>query len=123
MKCLSVKQPFAELIVSGRKTIELRGWNTKFRGQFLVHASGNVDAEACRLFGMDEHALPRKALVGKAFLYDVREYKNADELARDQDKHLSTGAYASKYGFLLKDASRIKPVNRPGALGFFEANI
>ena len=32
MKCLSLKQPFADLLVLGEKTIELRKWNTKFRG-------------------------------------------------------------------------------------------
>jgi hypothetical protein len=36
-KCLSLKQPYSELIVSGRKTIELRKWNTKYRGRFLIH--------------------------------------------------------------------------------------
>ena len=38
-KCLSLKQPYADLLVAGKKTIELRTWNTKFRGEFLVHAS------------------------------------------------------------------------------------
>jgi hypothetical protein len=38
-KCLSLKQPYAELLISGKKTIELRSWDTKFRGEFLVHAS------------------------------------------------------------------------------------
>ena len=42
MKCLSVCQPFAELIVQGKKTVELRKWNTKFRGEFLVHAAKNI---------------------------------------------------------------------------------
>ena len=37
-KCLSIRQPYADLIVSGRKTIELRKWNARFRGEFLVHA-------------------------------------------------------------------------------------
>ena len=41
-KCLSLKQPYADLVVSGKKTIELRTWNTKFRGEFLVHASKKV---------------------------------------------------------------------------------
>jgi len=36
MKALSLKQPFAELILQGKKTIELRKWNTKFRGEFLI---------------------------------------------------------------------------------------
>jgi ASC-1-like (ASCH) protein len=37
-KCLSLRQPYAELIIAGRKTIEPRKWNTQFRGEFLVHA-------------------------------------------------------------------------------------
>ena len=39
MKALSLKQPFAELVVSGKKIIELRNWKSKFRGRFLIHAS------------------------------------------------------------------------------------
>ena len=42
-----LKQPYAELIVSGKKTIELRTWNTKFRGEFLIQASKAVNKEAC----------------------------------------------------------------------------
>ena len=45
MKCLSLKQRYAELLVSGKKTIKLRNWNTKFRGIFSIHASKNVDKE------------------------------------------------------------------------------
>jgi hypothetical protein len=36
-KCLSIRQSYAELVVSGRKIIELRG-NTRFREEFLVLA-------------------------------------------------------------------------------------
>ena len=36
-----------KLIVSGKKTIELRTWNTKFRGEFLIQASKTIDKEAC----------------------------------------------------------------------------
>ena len=48
MKCLSVCQPFAELIIQGKKTIELRKWNTKFRGEFLVHAAKNILEQDCK---------------------------------------------------------------------------
>ncbi|MDH3854192.1 MAG: ASCH domain-containing protein, partial [Nitrosopumilus sp.] len=27
MKCLSISQPFADLVISGKKNIELRNWN------------------------------------------------------------------------------------------------
>ena len=32
MKALSIRQPWAELILQGRKTIELRTWKTSYRG-------------------------------------------------------------------------------------------
>jgi hypothetical protein len=39
MKALSIRQPWAWLIIHGGKNIENRSWHTKFRGRFLVHAS------------------------------------------------------------------------------------
>lgn len=39
MKCLSIRQPWAHLIIHGGKNIENRTWTTKYRGRFLVHAS------------------------------------------------------------------------------------
>ena len=37
--CLSIRQPYADLIVSGRKAIELRKWNAWSRGElFVVYA-------------------------------------------------------------------------------------
>ena len=52
-KCLSLKQPYAELLVAGKKTIEVRTWNTKFRGQFLVHASKKINEEVCKRLKID----------------------------------------------------------------------
>ena len=43
MKALSIKQPWAWLIVNGYKDIENRTWKTNYRGTFLVHASKGFD--------------------------------------------------------------------------------
>ena len=122
MKCLSIRQPFAELILSGRKTIELRNWSTSFRGWFLIHASGRADATACKAFGIDPEAVPRGAIAGKAFLYDVKEYGNDREFALDRSRHLAAGGYPrQRYGFMLKGAERLaRPAGMRGRLGFFE---
>ena len=48
-KALSVRQPWAWLIVNGFKDIENRTRRTKFRGRFLVHASLTIDREFDRL--------------------------------------------------------------------------
>lgn len=39
MKALSVKQPYADLIACGRKTIETRTWKTNYRGPLLICSS------------------------------------------------------------------------------------
>jgi hypothetical protein len=38
MKALSIRQPWAWLVVNGIKTVENRTWSTDFRGRVLVHA-------------------------------------------------------------------------------------
>lgn len=39
MKAISIRQPWAWLIVNGYKTIENRSWPTKTRDEVLIHAS------------------------------------------------------------------------------------
>ena len=36
MKALCVHQPFADWIVSGEKTVELRRWRTRYRGPIVI---------------------------------------------------------------------------------------
>ena len=40
--CLSVQQPFADLICGGVKKVENRTWNTNHRGTILIHASATI---------------------------------------------------------------------------------
>lgn len=64
MKCLSLRQSYAELLVSGKKTVELRKWNTKFRGKFLIHASKNVNKEKCKSMDIDYTKLSTGMIIG-----------------------------------------------------------
>jgi predicted transcriptional regulator len=119
MKALSLKQPFAELILQGRKTIELRKWNTKFRGEFLIHASKSPASEFMNKFGFEENSLPTGAILGKAKLVDVKHYDNEEEFKKDKDKHLASSDWG-QYGFILKDVKRFdKPIQAKGSLNFW----
>lgn len=48
MKVLTVKQPWAWLILHGEKDIENRSWPTNVRGRVGIHASSRVDERECR---------------------------------------------------------------------------
>lgn len=43
MKAITIKQPWASLIVHGIKDIENRTWRTNFRGRVLIHSSAKGD--------------------------------------------------------------------------------
>ena len=124
MKCLSLKQPYADLLAFGEKTIELRKWNTKFRGEFLIHASKNIDIQACERLDIDIDKLTLGAIIGSAFLYDFKEYSNQEEFNKDKQKHFSIVTKyfdGYKYGFLIRNARMFKKsIPYPGKLRFFE---
>jgi len=110
MKCLSIKQPYADLIVSSKKSIELRTRNTKFRGEFLIHASKKIDKEACDMSNIDSDSLIIGPILGKAILYDVKIYKNKNSFVLDRNKHLAATKYTDhKYGFLIKNGHQANP--------------
>lgn len=120
MKVLSLKQPFAELVVSGKKTIELRNWNTNFRGKFLIHASKKPDLNAMKKFGFKD--LPFGFIIGETELVKVKHYKNKEEHKRDKNKHLADSSWGS-YGFVIKNAKRIKPILAKGKLNFWNFDL
>ena len=125
MKCLSVSQPFANLIIQGKKTIELRRWNTSFRGEFLIHAPLTIRKDDCKRLKINTKNLVTGAIVGMAELYDVKKYKSSSELRLDSKKHLaSKNFHSSRYSFLLKNAKPFRiPIPFKGKLGFFEVKL
>lgn len=45
-KALTVKQPWASLLVAGLKTIENRSWTTNYRGPLAIHAGQGIERNA-----------------------------------------------------------------------------
>ncbi len=123
MKALSLKQPFAELIVQGKKTIEIRKWNTNFRGEFFIHASKNIDKEASEKHNLRN--LPTGCIVGKATLVAVKKYESKQSFEQAAAKHLASLKYWNKnaHGFILKNTTRINPIPYKGQLNFFEVEL
>jgi hypothetical protein len=112
MKALSVRQPWAWLIVQGIKEIENRTWPTAYRGRLLIHASKTVDVEnmdrirqACEAEGIEMPAeLPTGGIVGEVRVIDC---------VTESDSEWFDGPY----GFVLRQARplRFRPCRgRPG---------
>lgn len=120
MKVLSLKQPFAELILQRKKEIELRKWNTNFRGEFLIHSSKVPDEKNMKKFGFDK--LPCGFILGKANLVDVKKYDNDGEFLKDKNLHLADKSWGG-YGFILDNVRRIEPIPAKGQLNFWEFDL
>lgn len=85
MKAITIKQPWASLIVSGLKDIENRSWKTNFRGRVLIHAAKTTVKEGWsalnkiqikevsphkdKLYG-DKEDLPKGAIIGSVEVVD-----------------------------------------------------
>ena len=125
MRCLSVSQPYADFIIDGKKTIELRTWNTKFRGEFLIHAPLKVNKQVCKRFGIYEEGLRTGVIIGKAEIHDVKIYRSLLELKSDYKKHFAGKEYLNhRYGFLLRNPQPLRvPIPYKGSLGFFDAKL
>lgn len=123
MKCLSVCQPFADLILSGTKTIELRRWNTRHRGDVLIHAPRKIRHNDCKRLGVSETCVTG-AIVGKVRLVDVKRYDDSAELQQDYPCHLASAEFVGcRYGFVLVDAQRFKePIPYKGRLGLYQVD-
>lgn len=50
MKVISIREPWASLIVHGYKEYEFRTWKTNYRGPLYIHASKVIERNKCSKF-------------------------------------------------------------------------
>ncbi len=127
---LSIKQPWAALLVAGRKTIEVRRWSTGFRGELLIHAARVPDdrpqawaqlppdlREAARLGG---------GIVGVGRLEACKPYRTREAFLADQASHLNDPSWFEPAGLtgLVFTELRALPFRRvPGNVKIFGVDL
>lgn len=117
MKALSIRQPWAWLIVHGHKDVENRTWPTTFRGRFLIHAGKTFDQAGYRwVVSRMAIAMPAPELIERGGI--VGEAEIVDCVTRFQSRW-----FAGPYGFVLRDARPRPFTPMAGKLGFFEVEI
>jgi len=121
MKTISIRQPWAELIMQGRKTIELRTWRTHYRGQVLIHAGYTIEPDGCEAYDVNPDELTRGAIIGTVEIVDMVEF-DYDSFAATRDQHLDQGDWPGDVlGWRLANPQRLEtPIPMRGRLGLFE---
>lgn len=129
IKVLSVRQPWAWLIVSGYKNVENRTWKTDHRGELFIHAGQEFDWDAlawleqfweyhalvCRHFGIRAHGL---ACSGKEFGAIVG-YADLTDCVRNAN---SIWAMPGCWHWELHRALPLVPIPLKGQLRIFEVD-
>ncbi len=105
MKALSVKQPWANLIASGEKTIETRVWATDYRGDILIVSSKQPRIE------------PAGCAVAVVELAECRPMTLSDEAAAQ------CPIYDDAVAWVLRNLRAIEPFPVRGQLGLFEIEV
>ena len=135
MKCLTVKQPWASLLVTGATQYLVRNWRTSHRGPLAIQASSKFPkshVELCcdpdfrpllRLAGFDYAIeMPRQAVLGTVSIADclqvTRENRNFFDL-EDPAMHfglIQPGCWA---WICSAHCAFVRPVPLPGRLGIY----
>src|SRR5579875_237489 len=120
MTCLSLRQPWLELILNGQKTIEVRTWRSRYRGPLLLHASRSIDWDACVHFGIRPDSLATGALLGSVELVDCVTFTR-DTWQSLAPAHLNYRDFRpGLIGWFFRDPQRLEPTPFRGQLGLFK---
>lgn len=121
MKALSIRQPWAWLIIAGVKPIENRTWPTMLRRRVLVHAAKGMTRyeydSACHFAWSIKpelmipafEKLQRGGIIGSVLIEGCVE--------RDQSSW-----FTGPYGFVLAEPEPMSFIPLKGRLGFFEVD-
>lgn len=127
---LSLKQPWAALLIHGRKTIEVRRWPTARRGRVLIHAARVSDSRA-EVWALVPAELRQAAeivggIVGVAELTHCLAYRTAETFAAHRHLHLNDPSWFRGpvlYGFAFANPAVLPFRPYPGWMRFFRVAV
>ena len=127
MKVLTINQPWATLIMQGNKRFEFRSWQTKYRGDLLIHAGKGIDKEAMkRLSKYITKDMTTGKLLGKVTLVDcVKMSPEFKEMLLKENKDIYTDSYFKEnYGWQLENVEVFdEPIEAKGKLSLWEYDL
>ena len=127
MKTLTIKQPWATLIIQGDKRFEFRSWKTSYRGDLLIHAGKGIDKEAMkRLKKYIPEDMPLGKIIGKVKLVDCikmsPEFK--EMLLKENNEIYTKSSFQENYGWQVENVEAFNhPIPVKGQLSLWEYEV
>jgi len=116
MYSISIKQPWASLVIAGIKDVENRTWATSYRGPLLIHASKKWDKDGAE-FITERHPELKNLVQASRNLTGV--LLGQVLMTNCVQKHRSEW-FSGPYGFIFMHSREFyKPIPYKGQLGIF----
>ena len=123
MKVITIKQPFASLIIAGLKEYEFRTWKTNYRGPILIHAGKGIDKNAMKKYEQFHLEYPTGCILGIADLTDcIKIDEEAKTMLKQKKSIIYENQINNHYGFKLENIQTIEPIYINGQLGLWNYN-
>ena len=123
MKVLTIKEPFATLIMEKKKSIETRSWKTNYRGELYIHAGLSnykyLDSESKEL--IKDIKLNHGNIICKCNLVDC-VYMDEEFIENIKKNHIEYlfGRYeVGRYAWILEDVVKIDKIPAKGKLSIW----
>lgn len=119
MLALSIRQPWATLILNAGKDIENRGWPTKVRGRILIHA-----AKGCTRFELEGALDFAEEACGTRYTADLKTIARGGIVGSVEIVDCVTASsspwFMGRFGFVLRDPHPLPFLPWKGQLRFFD---
>lgn len=122
MKVLTIKEPWASLIVQGFKKYEFRSWKTNYRGKILIHAGlSKENVDKFKDYNLD---ISSGKIIGEAYITEcILVDENFDNKLRKLDENVYGNDHVGLYAFKLEKIVKYdKKIKVKGKLGLWNYN-
>ncbi|MEM9701862.1 MAG: ASCH domain-containing protein [Planctomycetota bacterium] len=121
---LGIRQPWCELILRGRKTLEIRSRSTEVRGPIYIYASKTVSDlpeldEVLTREDLDLNVLPRGRILGSVEIVGCRRATPTDDEASCVPRRELIDRYAWELANPVRFAEPLKPRFLPYGVWFY----
>ena len=122
MKALTIKEPWATLIIDGYKKYEFRSWKTNYRGKILIHAGVSEEKAMLKKFKDYNLNCSKGMIIGEALLTDcilvTKEFE--EELLKIDKTVYGRESHEMTYAWKLENVIKYdKPILIKGKLGLW----
>ena len=125
MKVITIKEPWASLIINGYKKYEFRTWKTNYRGKILIHAGLSFEKNCKDKFENFNLDYSKGEIIGEIEIVDcIKVTEDLDKKIYNENKIVYVDKHVNQYAWVLRNPKKFdKKISCKGKLGLWNLDI